>query len=75
MNARHDHMGLSEVAALLGVTRQRAHAIVRDYPDFPAPADVLAAGPVWHGEDVRAWHTRHPVRPRGVRLRAPDAQP
>ena len=39
-------VGVSEVAGLLGVTRQRASALAKS-PAFPAPVAVLAAGPVW----------------------------
>jgi len=39
-------VGVSEVAGLLGVTRQRASALAKS-PAFPAPVAVLSAGPVW----------------------------
>lgn len=47
-------MGLAEVRALLGVSRQRADQIVRK-PGFPAPVVELATGKVWDGEAVRVW--------------------
>jgi hypothetical protein len=46
-----DPLGLSEIASILGVTRQRAWQITKS-ADFPAPAAVLASGPVWHKGDV-----------------------
>jgi hypothetical protein len=39
-------VGVSEIAELLGVTRQRASALAKT-PDFPTPVATLAAGPVW----------------------------
>lgn len=39
-------VALSEVAAHLGVSRQRA-AILVDRPDFPAPIDTLTVGRIW----------------------------
>ena len=46
--------GVAEVAALAGVSRQRATQITR-HPDFPGPVDRLAMGPVWLEADVRAF--------------------
>jgi hypothetical protein len=39
-------VGVSEVADILGVTRQRASALAKS-PDFPDPVATLASGPVW----------------------------
>jgi hypothetical protein len=47
-------MGLAEVRALLGVSRQRADQITRK-PGFPAPVTRLATGKVWDADAVRAW--------------------
>ena len=49
-----DVMGTSEVAAHLGVSRQRVLVIARR-PDFPKPFAVLKMGNVWRGADVKAW--------------------
>lgn len=57
--------GLTEVASILGVTRQRASQIARDYEDFPLPLAELAKGRVWDREAVEDWARRHPVRPPG----------
>ena len=50
--------GLAEVAALLAV-RSRSGKVSRSYagqvakhPEFPAPVQVLAMGPVWLEADV-----------------------
>ena len=58
-------VGLSEIAAMLGVSRQRASQIVRDYDDFPAPVAELASGRIWETAAVEAWAEAHPVRPPG----------
>ena len=47
-------MGLTEVAALLGVSRQRAHQLaLRE--GFPKPTAKLAAGLIWLRKDVETW--------------------
>jgi predicted DNA-binding transcriptional regulator AlpA len=47
-------LGPHELAALLGVSRQRAYQLAAR-PDFPAPAATLAIGRVWLLADVIAW--------------------
>ncbi len=58
-------VGLSEIATMLGVSRQRAGQIVGDYDDFPPPVAELASGRIWETETVEAWANAHPVRPPG----------
>lgn len=53
-----DLMGTSEVAALLGVSRQRVLVIARQ-TGFPKPLAVLKMGNVWRGTDVREWASKH----------------
>ncbi|MEX2439699.1 MAG: hypothetical protein WD739_07440 [Actinomycetota bacterium] len=61
-----EYVGASELAALLGVTRQRASALAAS-STFPAPVARLASGPVWKkssvGRFVDEWE-RRPGRPR-----------
>lgn len=60
-------VGVHEVAAILGVTRQRVIALVHDKPGFPEPLTRLACGPVWASADIEEWMTtwdRRPGRPR-----------
>lgn len=63
--ARPELVGISEIAELLGVTRQRASALQTN-TGFPAPAAVLRSGPVWYAADIsrfaETW-TRRPGRP------------
>ncbi len=50
-----DHLvGLSEIAQMLGLTRQRVDQLVRQ-AGFPEPDAVLTAGRIWKREDVEAW--------------------
>jgi hypothetical protein len=44
-------VGVSEVAELLGITRQRA-SVLQTRMGFPAPMQVLAGGPVWRRSAV-----------------------
>lgn len=59
-------LGASEVAALLGVTRQRVHQLATEHPQFPAPLVRVAMGPLWDERAVeafaRSW-ARTPGRP------------
>lgn len=60
------YAGVSEVAALLGVSRERG-AQLRARPDVPAPLAELAARPVWKVSSLQrfleGWE-RRPGRPR-----------
>jgi prophage regulatory protein len=61
-----DHLvGLAEIAAMLGVTRQRAGQLARDYDDFPKPVAELASGRIWERAAVEAWAKKHPLRRPG----------
>jgi predicted DNA-binding protein (UPF0251 family) len=60
--------GVSEIAELLGVSRQRASS-VQHLEAFPAPVAELRSGPVWRKADLtrfaETWE-RKPGRPRKV---------
>lgn len=62
-------VGLTEIASMLGVTRQRAGQLVRDYDDFPPPVAELASGRVWETTAVETWAKAHPERPPGRRVK------
>jgi hypothetical protein len=61
-------LGASEVAELLGVSRQRVHQL-RSHTQFPAPIVEVAMGPLWDERAVqkfgREW-ARKPGRPGGT---------
>ncbi|MDP9302626.1 MAG: hypothetical protein M3P43_17300 [Actinomycetota bacterium] len=63
------YAGVSEVAALFCVSRQRV-AELRTKPGFPAPIAELRAGPVWKVSSLsrflEEWE-RRPGRPRGAK--------
>lgn len=47
-------MGLTEIAEMLGVSRQRIDQLAHT-DDFPEPVAELAAGRIWERADVEAW--------------------
>ncbi len=47
-------MGTAEVAALLGVSRQRVLQLAQT-DGFPQPVAVLSMGKVWDGAAIRRW--------------------
>ncbi len=49
-----DLMGTAEVAAHLGLSRQRVLKLAQG-PAFPKPLAVLSMGKVWRGSDIRTW--------------------
>lgn len=58
-----DLVSASEVAEILGVSRQRVHQLIRAYDDFPKPEAELAVGRIWRREAVAKWATDHPRKP------------
>lgn len=57
--------GVHEVAAILGVSRQRVSQLVREHPLFPAPVSQLGCGPIWLMGDIVEFAKipRRPGRP------------
>jgi predicted DNA-binding transcriptional regulator AlpA len=51
----HHLVGAVEIAAMLGVTRQRVYQMTNEDPTFPAPEVTLAGGRVWTRKSVEAW--------------------
>ena len=61
-----EYAGIAEIAALLGVNRQRA-SMLQTRQGFPQPVARLKSGPVWLLRDIDAFRstwTRAPGRPR-----------
>ncbi len=50
----HGLMGTAEVAAHLGVSRQRVLQLAAK-GDLPAPLAVLSSGKIWRADDIRRW--------------------
>ncbi|MCW2545381.1 MAG: phage transcriptional regulator, AlpA [Frankiales bacterium] len=55
----HHLVGAAEMAALLGVSRQRAHQLAAR-PDFPEPVAKLSMGRIWERDAVAEWMRRRP---------------
>jgi predicted DNA-binding transcriptional regulator AlpA len=48
-------MTSSQVADLLGVSRQRVDQMVKTDPTFPPPDVVLPSGRIWKREAIEKW--------------------
>ena len=65
-----DLVSVTEIAEILGVSRQRVNQLIKSYTDFPAPEAELAIGRVWRRYQIERWagkHPRQPGRPAGKR--------
>lgn len=63
--------GISEIADMLGVSRQRAHRLAVTRPHgFPPPITFLAAGPVWRKADLSRFAEQWPRKPGRPRAAA-----
>jgi hypothetical protein len=50
-------LGTAEVAEVLGVSKQRIHAL-RKMVEFPEPIVQLASTPLWDKEDIMSFLTK-----------------
>lgn len=57
-----DLVGVTEVAEILGVSKQRVWELSKDNDSFPPAALELKAGPVWLRTSVDAWKETWPRR-------------
>lgn len=65
-------VGVTEIARMLGLTKQRVSTLSRR-EDFPTPLATLASGPIWRAGDLSTFAAgwrRKPGRPRKVPTRA-----
>ena len=53
-------MGVTEIASMLGVSKQRVIQLSQR-ESFPVPVATLASGRIWKRKDVEAW-ARHAGR-------------
>jgi prophage regulatory protein len=67
LDAMHHLVGLTEIAEILGVSKQRVTQLARDYEDFPTPEVELAGGRIWRRSAIESWVRRHPARAPGRR--------
>ena len=63
--------GLAEVAALLGVSKQRVNQL-RKAPGFPEPVALLTCGPIWDAAEVRRWDEYRKLGPGAAAANAAD---
>jgi prophage regulatory protein len=47
--------GVTEIAAFVGISRQRVQKLTETDPDFPEPVAVLARGRVWSRQAIEEW--------------------
>lgn len=67
IEAERQFVGVTEVAKMLGLTKQRISALLSQRADFPAPLARLASGPIWRPRAIElfaAGWTRKGGRPR-----------
>jgi prophage regulatory protein len=50
-----DLVGLTEIARLLGISRQRVDQLLRTDEAFPEPIATLSAGRIWERADIESW--------------------
>lgn len=48
-------VGLTEVADLVGISKQRVLQLIESDPSFPEPAATLSRGRVWKRADILKW--------------------
>lgn len=48
-------VGLTEIAELLGISRQRVHKLSQEASGFPEPFARLSAGLIWLRADIEEW--------------------
>jgi predicted DNA-binding transcriptional regulator AlpA len=48
-------LGVTEVAELLGISRQRVDKLSHTDPDFPEPMTTLGRGRLWEKTAVEEW--------------------
>ena len=47
--------GMAEIAAFVGISRQRVRKLIETDPEFPEPAADLARGQVWSRQAIEEW--------------------
>jgi predicted DNA-binding transcriptional regulator AlpA/predicted nucleotidyltransferase len=76
--AGRDHLVLapSEVARLLGVSRQRVYELIRTHQDFPSPLVTKNGVGLWSRAEIERWASRWARKPgRPSRGASPPAPP
>ena len=50
-----DPVGVAEIAAMFGMTRQGVDKIIRTKSDFPEPEATISAGRIWSRVAIEKW--------------------
>jgi prophage regulatory protein len=50
-----DLVGITEIAEMLGISRQRVYQLLESDDSFPKPVAEISAGRIWRRPDVEAW--------------------
>ncbi len=53
-----DLVGITEIADMLRISRQRVYQLLESDESFPDPIAEISAGRIWRREDVEAWGRR-----------------
>jgi predicted DNA-binding transcriptional regulator AlpA len=69
-----DVIGVTEVAEIMGVSKQRASELTKR-ANFPQPIARLALGPVWPKRNIEAWNEANPRRGKSGRPRKDKDSP
>ena len=48
-------LGVTEIAAFVGISRQRVQKLTETDADFPEPGAVLVRGRVWSRQAIEEW--------------------
>ena len=54
-NMTEELLGVTEIAAFVGLSRQRVQKLTETDADFPEPVAVLARGRVWSRQVIEEW--------------------
>ena len=54
-NVTEELLGVTEIAAFVGISRQRVQKLTETDADFPEPVAMLARGRVWSREAIEEW--------------------
>jgi predicted DNA-binding transcriptional regulator AlpA len=48
-------VGITEIAEILSISRQRVYQLLESDDSFPEPVAVISAGRIWRRRDVEVW--------------------
>jgi hypothetical protein len=54
------YLRMTDIAPILGVTKQRVSQIAAEHEDFPVPAKVIGRHRLWRRRDGERWRDAQP---------------